>query len=143
METKINDLVFMILKRNMEHIQASNSCLSNYWQPSDKMDEIHFYDPYYNYTILYSDGSIKQMKREEVSGINKNNWCVIIPTKKAKTMMKRNNVYSLIESECLKGKMWCAEDGCCFYNSVTDKCNRISENGDKGICWMEKSEGEY
>lgn len=40
-------------------------------------------------------------------------------------------------------KMWCADNGCCHYDKEKNECTRIGTNGLKGICWMEKSEGEY
>lgn len=39
--------------------------------------------------------------------------------------------------------MWCENDGCCYYDKENDKCKRIGANGNAGVCWMEKSEGEY
>lgn len=32
-------------------------------------------------------------------------------------------------------------NGCCY--NKQGKCTRVGVNGEKGICWMEKSEGEY
>ena len=39
--------------------------------------------------------------------------------------------------------MWCKGDGCDCYDEETDSCTRISNNGEMGVCWMEKGEGEY
>lgn len=39
--------------------------------------------------------------------------------------------------------MWCKNDGCCYYDKENDKCKRIGASGNVGLCWMEKSEGEY
>ena len=43
--------------------------------------------------------------------------------------------------------MWCKNNGCCHYDKENNKCTRIgtgNDNKDKiGVCWMEKSEGEY
>lgn len=43
--------------------------------------------------------------------------------------------------------MWCKNDNCCYYNKKDNKCTRrgtSESNKNKiGICWMEKSEGEY
>lgn len=43
--------------------------------------------------------------------------------------------------------MWCKNNNCVHYNKKQNKCKRIGEQGkDKGkvgVCWMEKTEGEY
>lgn len=40
-------------------------------------------------------------------------------------------------------KMWCANNGCCYYDKENNKCTRIGNDGSESICWMNKSEGEY
>lgn len=97
-------LVFMVLGCK-NWIQASNSCLSNYWQPLGKEDEIHFYDPYYNYIIMNDKGEVKVLKdTDNITDRNKQIWQIVIPTEEAKLMMMKQNVYSLIPYECLKEK---------------------------------------
>ncbi|CAG7840047.1 hypothetical protein [Clostridium haemolyticum] len=43
--------------------------------------------------------------------------------------------------------MWCKNNNCCHYDKKHNKCTRKGMKGDnkdkQGICWMEKSEGEY
>ena len=43
----------------------------------------------------------------------------------------------------MEEKMWCANNGCCHYDKENDKCTRIGKDGLVGVCWMNKSEGEY
>lgn len=43
----------------------------------------------------------------------------------------------------MEERMWCANNGCCFYDKENNKCKRIGVNMAKGICWMNKTEGEY
>ncbi len=33
--------------------------------------------------------------------------------------------------------------GCCEYDKEHDCCTRVGVNGQVGVCWMEKTEGEY
>lgn len=44
-------------------------------------------------------------------------------------------------------EMWCKNNGCCHYDVENNKCTRRGAGGsnkDKtGVCWMEKTEGEY
>lgn len=43
--------------------------------------------------------------------------------------------------------MWCKDNGCYHYDKINNKCTRMGKCGDnkdkKGICWMDRSEGEY
>ena len=39
--------------------------------------------------------------------------------------------------------MWCKDNGCSCYDEENDCCTRVGINGEVGVCWMEKSEGEY
>lgn len=39
--------------------------------------------------------------------------------------------------------MWCKNNGCCHYDKETNSCSRKREVKEEGICWMEKTEGEY
>lgn len=39
-----------------------------------------------------------------------------------------------MQSEC---------NGCDCYDNENDCCKRIGSDGTIGICWMERSEGEY
>lgn len=43
--------------------------------------------------------------------------------------------------------MWCKNNGCCHYDKDNNECTRIGQCGSnkdkKGICWMDRSEGEY
>ena len=48
-----------------------------------------------------------------------------------------------MEEKCETKNMWCENNGCYHYDKENDKCTRIGINGLEGVCWMEKSEGEY
>lgn len=37
----------------------------------------------------------------------------------------------------------CWQDGCMYYDEDENKCSRVWTTGKQGMCWMEKSEGEY
>lgn len=43
--------------------------------------------------------------------------------------------------------MWCKNNNCYHYDKNTDKCTRIGKyeinKNNLGVCWMNKSEGEY
>ena len=43
--------------------------------------------------------------------------------------------------------MWCKNNNCYYYDRKKDKCKRVGKCGDnkgkKGVCWMDRSEGEY
>lgn len=43
--------------------------------------------------------------------------------------------------------MWCKNDGCCYYDKANNQCKRVGQcgynKGKKGVCWMDKTEGEY
>lgn len=44
-------------------------------------------------------------------------------------------------------KLWCADNGCMYYNCKSNKCTRVGKQGEnkgkQGVCWMNKTEGEY